>query len=132
MYHRELMVACTQEHKPVAIDKIAREAELSVMRERDPELWFHLGELMSNCGQQDAAIRLLRGAIEQDYCGYEALQIDPLLVKLRGIPEFSEVQLAAKMCQHVLGAETPESTMKHAEPDIPILKQGKGEYAKLQ
>jgi hypothetical protein len=32
-YHRELNVACTQAEKPADIDKIARDAESSVMRE---------------------------------------------------------------------------------------------------
>jgi eukaryotic-like serine/threonine-protein kinase len=101
-YHRELMMACTQAQKPVDMDEIAREAELSVMSEQDPEAWYHLGELMAYCGQKDAAIRLLRGAIENNHCAYETLQTDPLLVKLRGTPDFSELQLAAKQCQHVL------------------------------
>jgi hypothetical protein len=30
------------------------------------------------------ALRLLKSAIEQNYCAYTALQTDPLLVKLRG------------------------------------------------
>jgi eukaryotic-like serine/threonine-protein kinase len=101
-YHRDLMVACTQAQKPADMDKIAREAELSVMNEPDPEFWFHLGELMGYCGQQDAAIRLLKAAIQQNYCAYEALQTDPLLAKLRGTSEFSQLQSAVKKCQHFL------------------------------
>ena len=101
-YHRDLMVACTQGQKPADMDKIAGEAELSVMREFDPEAWFHLGALMGYCGQQDAAIRLLKAAIQQNYCAYEALQTDPLLTKLRGTSEFSQLQSAVKKCQHFL------------------------------
>jgi len=99
-YHRELMMACTQVQEPVDMDEIAREAELSVMREQDPEAWYHLGELMAYCGLKDAAVRLLRAGIEQNYCAYETLQTDPLLVKLRQTPEFSELQSAAKQCQN--------------------------------
>jgi tetratricopeptide (TPR) repeat protein len=102
LYHRELMVACTQAQRPSDMDKIARDAELSVMREPDPESWYHFGSLLAYCGQKDAAIRLLKGAIEQNYCAYEALQMDPLLVNLRRTPEFNELQSAAKECQHVL------------------------------
>jgi serine/threonine protein kinase len=101
-YYRELIVACTQAQRPSDIDKIARETELSAMREPDPEAWFHLAELMMYCGQKDVAIRLLTAAIEHNYCAHEALQTDPLLVKLRGTPEFNELQSAAKQCQHVL------------------------------
>jgi serine/threonine protein kinase len=101
-YHRELMVACTQEEKPADINRIVREAESSVVREPDPEAWYHLASLMAYCGQKDAAIRLLRGAIQQNYCAYEALQNDPLLFKLRGTPELRELESAGKRCQHVL------------------------------
>ena len=107
-YHRELMVACTQTQRPSDIDKIAREAELSIMREPDPEAWFHIAELMEYCGQKDTAIRLLTAAIEHNYCAYESLQADPLLAKLRGTPVFSELQSAAKQCQHVSGAARPQ------------------------
>jgi len=103
-----------------------------VMRGPDPEGWFHLGELMGYCGQQDVAIRLLKAAIQQNYCAYEALQTDPLLAKLRGTSEFSELQSEAKKCQHVFRAAISESTMKDAAPHIPILKEAKSEYAKLQ
>jgi hypothetical protein len=71
------------------------------MRETDPEAWYHLGSLMAYCGQKDAAVRLLRGAIQQNFCAYEALQTDPLLLKLRGTPELSELVSVAKRCQHV-------------------------------
>jgi serine/threonine protein kinase len=101
-YHRDLMVACTQAQKPADIEKIAREAELSVMRELDPEGWFHLGELMGYCGQRDVAIRLLKAAIQQNYCAYEALQTDPLLAKLRETSEFPQLQSSVKKCQHFL------------------------------
>jgi hypothetical protein len=37
------------------------------------------------------------------------------------------------MPEQVFGAARPESTMKDAaDPDIPILKEAKAEYAKLQ
>jgi hypothetical protein len=45
---------------------------------------------------------LLKGAIEHNYCAYETLQTDPLLVKLRRTPEFNELQSAATQCQHLL------------------------------
>jgi serine/threonine protein kinase len=98
-YHRELMVACTQAPRPVDMDRIVREAEVSVMREPDPEAWFHVGGLMAYCGLKDAAVRLLRAGIEQNYCAYTVLQIDPLFVKFRGTPEFGELLSAAKQCQ---------------------------------
>jgi tetratricopeptide (TPR) repeat protein len=130
-FHRDLLVACSQAQPPAYMDKIVRDAESSVMAEPDPEGWFHVGALMAYCGQKDAALRLVRGAIGHNYCATSALQNDPLLLKLRGTPDFSKLLSAAKECQKVLGAARPEPAMKDADPDIPILKQAKTEYAKL-
>jgi hypothetical protein len=52
-------------------------------------------------------VRLLKKAVEQNYCAYTALQTDPLLVKLRGIPEFIELLSAAKECQSKFLGERP-------------------------
>ena len=95
------------------------------MREPDPEAWYHVGELLGYCGRQDAAIRLLRGAIEQNYCAYETLQTEPLLVKLRGTPEVQQIAIGSeRVPEKVLGAARPQSTMKDADPDIPIREAG--------
>ena len=45
------------------------------------------------------ALRLLKSGVEGKYCAYTALQNDPLLAKLRGTPEFSEILSTAKKCQ---------------------------------
>jgi len=34
--------------------------------------------------------------------------------------------------EQILGAERPEPALKDADPDIPILKEAKAEYVKLQ
>ena len=52
----------------------------------------------SNLSFQDTR-RLLRKAVSQNYCAYDALHTDPLLVKLRRSPEFSGLLSAAKECQ---------------------------------
>ena len=72
-YHRELLVACTQPQRPGDMDKIVRDEEASVMTEADPEAWYHVGALMAYCGQKDAALRLLKAAVQQNYCAYSAL-----------------------------------------------------------
>jgi len=64
---------------------------------------------LSYCGQKDAALHLLRNAIEHNYCAYTALQTDPLLVKLRGTLEFSELLAAAKECQNRFLAQRNQS-----------------------
>jgi serine/threonine-protein kinase len=101
-YHRELMVACTQSPHPADLDRIVRENEASVLTEPDPESWYRLGALMAYCGQKDAALRLLKAAVQQNYCAYSALLEDPLLKDLRKETAFNQVLTAGSECQQNL------------------------------
>jgi TolB-like protein len=101
-YHRDLLVACTQAQRPADMERIVRESESSVMVEPDPEAWYHVGALMAYCGQKDAALRLLKAAVQQNYCAYSALLADPLLKSLRKETAFNEVLTAAGTCQETL------------------------------
>ena len=102
IYHRDLLIACTQAQRPADIDRIVRETEASVMTEPDPEAWYHVGALMAYCGQKDAALRLLKAAVQQNYCAYSALLEDPLLKSLRKETAFDEVLTSASNCQETL------------------------------
>jgi len=101
-YHRELLAACTQVQRPADMDRIVREAEASVMTEPDPEEWYHVGALLASCGQNDAALRLLKAAVQQNYCAYSALLGDPLLKDLRKDTAFNDVLTASSACQETL------------------------------
>jgi serine/threonine protein kinase len=98
-YHRELMVACVAPQKPGDLDRIVRETESSVMMEPDPEAWYHVGALVAYCGQKEPALRLLKAAVQQNYCAYTALLDDPLLKDLRKDTAFDVVLTAAGNCQ---------------------------------
>ena len=102
LYHRELLAACTQTPRPADMDRIVREAESSTMMELDPEGWYHVGALMATCGQKEPALRLLKAAVQQNYCAYSALLEDPLLKDLRKETAFNEVLTAASACQDAL------------------------------
>ena len=102
IYHRELLAACTQAQRPADMDRIVREAESSVMMEPDPAAWYHVGALMAYCGQTEPALRLLKAAVQQNYCAYSALLDDPLLKDLRKDTAFNEVLTAGSNCQDAL------------------------------
>ncbi len=102
-YHRELMAACTAAQRPPDLATIVHASEASVMMEPDPEAWYHMGELMAYCGQKEPALRLLKAAVQQNYCAYSALLDDPLLKDLRkDTPAFDELLTIASKCQAVL------------------------------
>jgi serine/threonine protein kinase len=96
-------------HSPQC-DKAAQTIEASALAGADIEPLYSVGALLSYCGQKDAALRLLKKAVAQNYCAYTALQTDPLLVKLRGTPELSELLSSAKQCQNRFLAERDQST----------------------
>ncbi len=100
-YHRELLEACTAPQRPADLAKIVRETESSVMMEPDPELWYHQAAVMAACGQNEPALRLLKAAVQQNYCAYSALLEDPLLKNLRKETAFNEVLTASSNCQAV-------------------------------
>ncbi|HUO15802.1 MAG TPA: protein kinase [Verrucomicrobiae bacterium] len=100
-YHKPLMEACTAPQKPADLAKIVREEESSVMMEADPEAWYHVGALMASCGQNEPALRLLKAAVQQNYCAYAALLDDPLLKNLRKETAFNDVLTAGSNCQAV-------------------------------
>jgi TolB-like protein len=101
-YHRELMDACTATPRPPDLAKIVRDNESSVMIEPDAENWYHVGALMAACGQSEPALRLLKAAVQQNYCGYGALLDDPLLKDLRKETAFNQVLTQASNCQAML------------------------------
>jgi TolB-like protein len=98
-YHRDLMEACTAAQRPADLAKIVRDNESSVVIEGDAEAWYHVGALMAACGQNEPALRLLKAAVQQNYCAYSALLDDPLLKNLRKEAAFNEVLTAASKCQ---------------------------------
>jgi len=101
-YHRPLMEACTAAQRPADLAKTVREAESSVMMEPDAEAWYHVGALLAACGQNEPALRLLKAAVQQNYCAHSALLDDPLLKDLRKETAFNEVLTASSNCEAVL------------------------------
>jgi len=106
---RELLLACLDPQQASQFDRIAKRSEAAALAGVDGEPRYFLGALLSYCGHKDAAVRLLRSAIEHNYCAYTALQSDPVLVKLRGAPEFGELLSAAKECQNRFLAQREQS-----------------------
>ncbi len=106
---RDLLQACLDPQQTSQLDRTAKKSEAFSLALVDPEPRYFTGALLSYCGQRDAAVRLLRSAIEQNYCAYTALQTDPLLVKFRRTPEFGELLSEAKECQNEVLAHRDQS-----------------------
>jgi eukaryotic-like serine/threonine-protein kinase len=97
-YHRDLFQACLLGPSS-ELDRIAHEDETSQPSDPDPELSYYQGAMLAYCGKKDAALHMLKTAVETNYCAYSNLLSDPLLDKLRSDPKFDEVLTAAHQCQ---------------------------------
>jgi tetratricopeptide (TPR) repeat protein len=97
---RDLLQVCLNPKQASQLDRTAQRTEAASVAEGDVEGWYIIGTMLSYCGQKNAAVRLLRRAVGQNYCAYDALHTDPLLAKLRRSPEVSGLLSAAKECQN--------------------------------
>jgi len=95
----ELLQACLDPNQSSHLQESARKVEDAALAGVDAEPRYVFGSLLSYCGQKDAALRLLHSAIQQNYCAYQSLESDPLLIKLRGSPDFSQLLSESKVCQ---------------------------------
>ncbi|HEV2021418.1 MAG TPA: protein kinase [Terriglobales bacterium] len=97
-WYPEILGACLGPQPTVALEAAVKTAEPALLAEADPEWKYYQGSILAYCGQQDLAVRLLQGAVAQNYCAREALDADPLLNKLRENPRFAEVKQASQAC----------------------------------
>jgi TolB-like protein/predicted Ser/Thr protein kinase len=100
-YHRDLLEAGLGMRPTADLDKIAQQ-DATVAAEDDPESAYYQGSLLATFGKKDAAMHMLKLAVEENYCAYSALLTDPALVRLRGTKEFDDLLNQAKYCQQQL------------------------------
>lgn len=81
------------------LSKAAAEIESDPRSSRDAEELYRNAEILSLCGQPEAALRELQKAIQGSYCAYPAMDNDPLLDEIRSRPEFANARQAGIECQ---------------------------------
>jgi eukaryotic-like serine/threonine-protein kinase len=107
-YDRDLMEAALGLRPASELDRMAQEDATLATAGDDPEQSYYQGSVLAFAGKKEAALHMIRVAIEQNYCAYSALENDPLLEKVRAMPEFGELLKAARFCQQPLLAEGQE------------------------
>jgi eukaryotic-like serine/threonine-protein kinase len=86
-------------------EQALKELEPVVASNPDPENRFFVASDIAFCGDKEVAVPIIKGAIEEHYCGYTALQKDALLASIRSAPEYSQLLAAAKQCQDTFLAQ---------------------------
>ena len=107
---KRFLRACSELPSPTQspsaeLDRATREIEPLMLRNPDSENRYLAATNLAFCGQKDAAVRLLRSAIEGRYCAYQGIQKDHMLASLRGTPEYTQLLSQAKQCQDSFLAE---------------------------
>jgi TolB-like protein len=94
-----MLKACLNHAPPADVDNLARPHAAAMFAEPDAEARYWAAGDFAFCGQNDIAMRLLKGAVAGHYCAYTDLQTNPVLAPLRDTPEFTQLLTAAKQCQ---------------------------------
>jgi TolB-like protein len=91
--------ACLNGRPPEEIQSLAREEAAAIFEIRDSEPKYYVASEFAYCGQRELALRLLKKAVEQNYCSYPAMDKDPLFASIRGTPEFAAIRQTGIECQ---------------------------------
>ena len=94
-----LVRSCLERRSPSEIAGNARQVQLNVQSQPDPELLYSTATFLAVCGLREEAIQLLHQAIRGNYCSYPSLTTDPLLASVREDPNFATVVSDAKACR---------------------------------
>ena len=108
-YGRELVEAALGLQPVSELNRMAQEATKLVAETEDPEPLYLKGTVFAFAGKKEAALHIIRIAIEQNYCALSALENDPLLSKLRSTPEFADLLKVARSCQQPVLAQAGQA-----------------------
>jgi DNA-binding winged helix-turn-helix (wHTH) protein/TolB-like protein len=90
----KMLLACARREPESQIRALAAGVEI----DDDPEVNYFFAGHLAYCGQTDAAVRMLKLAMERNYCSYPAMDQDPFFAKVRTSPQFSDVRAAGVTC----------------------------------
>jgi eukaryotic-like serine/threonine-protein kinase len=94
-----LLRACLEKRPRAEMDAAAAAETAGFLAVRDSEPKYFGAENLAHCGYPDLALRLLRKAVQENYCASPAMDRDPLLASVRGTPEFAEIRKMGIACQ---------------------------------
>jgi DNA-binding winged helix-turn-helix (wHTH) protein/TolB-like protein len=101
----KMLLACAQHEPDPQIKALAAGVEV----DDDPEVNYFFAAHLAYCGQTNESFRLLKLAIDANYCSYPAMDLDPFFDKIRTAPGFANVRAAAIACH--------ENFVANREPD---------------
>jgi serine/threonine protein kinase len=90
---------CLARRPPSAGSPLPAGVRETILNIRDSEPKYSLSEMIAVCGDRESALQILRKGVEQNFCGYPAMDRDPLFDSIRKTPEFAEIRRLGIECQ---------------------------------
>jgi serine/threonine protein kinase/tetratricopeptide (TPR) repeat protein len=105
-FHTRAVEACYSNPKPAGTDQFLQDTEKVMFGYHDPEPKFSQAAIFNACLGNDFTARLLKSAMDGGFCGYDYLQLDPLLANFRKTsPEYPALLAKGKQCRDRFLAE---------------------------
>ncbi len=104
-FHTRALEACYSNPKPTGTDELFQQTKEELFAFHDPEPRFTHAIAFNHCLGNEFTARLIKSAIDSGFCGYDYLQLDPILASFRQSPEYSAVLAQAKQCRDRFLAE---------------------------
>ncbi|HXM79263.1 MAG TPA: hypothetical protein VOA00_08530, partial [Thermoanaerobaculia bacterium] len=83
-------------HQPEGeIEALSRDVEAFFLPLRDSERKYAAAATLAFCGRREAALRLLRRSVEENYLACATMDRDPLFAGIRDTPEFGRIRALA-------------------------------------
>jgi hypothetical protein len=98
-YLSQAGLACLEGRPRAEIQALGAAETAGLIAVRDSEPKYAASREFARCGFPDTALRLLRRAVEQNYCAWPAMDRDPLFASIRGTPEFAQIRTMGIACQ---------------------------------
>jgi len=90
----KMLLACARHEPESQIRALAAGVEI----DDDPEVNYFFAGHLAYCGQTSESLRLLKLAVDGNYCSYPTVDLDPFFAKIRTARGFAEVRAAGIAC----------------------------------
>jgi serine/threonine protein kinase/tetratricopeptide (TPR) repeat protein len=104
-FHTRALEACYSNPRPAGSDELLQRTKKDLFAFHDPEPRFTQAITFNHCLGNEFTARLIKSAIDSGLCGYDYLQLDPILASFRQSPEYSAVLAQSKQCRDRFLAE---------------------------
>ena len=98
-FHTRALEACYSNSKSPGYQQLMDTFQKEISDYRDPEPRYSQAAVFQPCMGNEFTARTMRSAIDSGFCGYDYLQLDPILAAFRKSAEYRAILAQAKQCR---------------------------------